>query len=384
LGGLLVMNTWDVAPFWPLYVGGSWLFGRALPTRERVWRPLVAPALGLALFIPYFVGYASPPLGLDLVRDRLGLNTFLVLFGGQTVLLTLVGIWLRARTRDRFAWIVAGVGVAALVVFTLRGEYTLGVLLLLASLYLPLPESLSNLAAPEHFTLLLGGFAVAMLLGVELIFLKDSFGTRMNTVFKFHYNAWLLAGTASGIGVVLVAQAKHWSRYVALTLAAVVLAVGLVYPVSAIATRLSERPPGGPTLDGYGFLASDERAAIEWLRTQTGDRRPVVAEGIGGEYSSAARMASYAGVVDVLGWAGHELQWRGPLPELGIRDADMDLLYKTADPSGIRSILDRYNVDYVVVGDVERQKYGDGVDTRFRDQLPVAFQSGRVTIYRAR
>jgi hypothetical protein len=34
------------------------------------------------------------------------------------------------------------------------------------------------------------------------------------------------------------------------------------------------------------------------------------------------------------------------------------------------------------VGDLERRQYGPDVDTRFEGVLPVAFRSGRVTIYR--
>ena len=38
----------------------------------------------------------------------------------------------------------------------------------------------------------------------------------------------------------------------------------------------------------------------------------------------------------------------------------------------------------VVVGDLERQIYGDAVETRFANVLPIAFRSGSITIYRAR
>ena len=85
----------------------------------------------------------------------------------------------------------------------------------------------------------------------------------------------------------------------------------------------------------------------------------------------------------MLGWVGHELQWRGPLPELGARQGDLALVYRDADPSAIRSILNRYAVRFVVVGDVERRSYGDQVGARFEGVLPVAFRSGNVTIYRA-
>ena len=137
------------------------------------------------------------------------------------------------------------------------------------------------------------------------------------------------------------------------------MVAGLVYPLSAIATRMNERPPGGPSLDGLAFLSPDDRAAVRWLSDQNGPNgRAVIAEGVGDEYSSAARMSTYSGASTVLGWAGHELQWRGPLPELGTRSADMAALYRDAPVENIRGILDRYGIQFVVVGDVERKTYG--------------------------
>jgi uncharacterized membrane protein len=168
--------------------------------------------------------------------------------------------------------------------------------------------------------------------------------------------------------------------------AALFVAAGLVYPLSAAATRLAERPPGGPSLDGLAFLAPDDRAAVRWLSEQNATAsggRVVLAEGFGKDYSLAARMATYSGGATVLGWIGHELQWRGPIPELGTRQADLAAVYRDAPSEQIRSILDRYGVRYVVVGDIERESYGEDVNGRFEGVLSVAFRSGNTLIYRA-
>ncbi|MDQ6671594.1 MAG: DUF2298 domain-containing protein, partial [Chloroflexota bacterium] len=229
------------------------------------------------------------------------------------------------------------------------------------------------------------GFAAAMLLGIELIFLDDVFHSRMNTVFKFHENAWLLSGLAGGVGLALLGRFALRARWIVAACAGVCVVAGLVYPVSAVMTRLNERPPGGLTLDGLAFLSPDERAAVRWLSNQNSrDARVVVAEGVGDEYSfTSAGMATYSGATTVLGWAGHELQWRGPVPELGTRTEDLKALYRDAPVESIRPILDRYAVQFVVVGDVERKSYGEGVTARFENVLPMAFRSGSIIIYRA-
>jgi uncharacterized membrane protein len=133
-------------------------------------------------------------------------------------------------------------------------------------------------------------------------------------------------------------------------------------------------------------MSPDDRAAVRWLSDQNAmaGQRLVIAEAAGDEYSFASRMATYSGAVGVMGWAGHELQWRGPLAELSKREGDLAALYRDALPDGIRPILDRYGVRYVVVGDIERQRYGDQVDTRFDNILPLAVRIGNTRVYRAR
>jgi uncharacterized membrane protein len=49
----------------------------------------------------------------------------------------------------------------------------------------------------------------------------------------------------------------------------------------------------------------------------------------------------------------------------------------------MRTVLSRYGVRFVVVGDLERTQYGAGVEQRFEGVLPVAFRNGGLTIYRA-
>src|SRR5262249_55148271 len=193
-------------------------------------------------------------------------------------------------------------------------------------------------------TVIIGAFAAAMLLGVELIFLDDVFHSRMNTVFKFHVNAWILAALAGGVGLALIGRFTRVARWFALAAGALLGLMGLVYPLTAVATRLDERPPGGLTLDGTTFLSPDERAAVRWLSDQNATApggRVVIAEAVGGEYSSAGRMATYSGAAGVIGWVGHELQWRGPRPEFSDRQNDMAQLFRDAPIEAIRPILDR-------------------------------------------
>jgi YYY domain-containing protein len=386
LGGLLVMNTWDIAPFWLLYVALSLFAARFSEWRWRWVAALATPFAGALLYSPYFIGYGGPPLGLGIVTDHTPFGSLLVLFGWALVLLAALGLFTRWCIGDRRGWTVVGVGVVAGLALAILGQPGIGLLVAVLATLLPWPGVIDRFDPVAAMVVGIGAFAVAMLLGVELIFLDDVFHSRMNTVFKFDENAWVLAGLAAGVGLALLGRFVLRARWIALGLACVFLAGGLVYPLSAIATRFSEVPPGGPTLDGLNFLSADDRAAIRWLSDQNSARgRVVIAEALGNEYDpNSAGMATYSGASTVLGWAGHELQWRGPAPAIGERQADLAALYRDAPTSQIQSILDRYAIQYVVVGDEERRTYGDEVTSRFENVLPVAFRSGNVVIYRAR
>ena len=45
-------------------------------------------------------------------------------------------------------------------------------------------------------------------------------------------------------------------------------------------------------------------------------------------------------------------------------------------------LLNRYNVEYIYVGELELSTYGPRSREKFSDRLPVAYQNDSVTIYR--
>lgn len=61
------------------------------------------------------------------------------------------------------------------------------------------------------------------------------------------------------------------------------------------------------------------------------------------------------GLPTLLGWAGHEGQWRGSYDVQSARDPDIMTLYNTPDPQAAVSLLEEYGVTYVYVGPLERE-----------------------------
>ena len=115
----------------------------------------------------------------------------------------------------------------------------------------------------------------------------------------------------------------------------------------------------------------------------------VVAEAVGGSFTTFGRISAHSGQPAVLGWEFHEMQWRGGSELLGSRRADIERLYCTPSWSEARLVLDQYEIRYVVVGLKERIEYAQGSsscptglsETKFMRHLPAAFEQGDVRIY---
>jgi len=83
----------------------------------------------------------------------------------------------------------------------------------------------------------------------------------------------------------------------------------------------------------------------------------------------------------VVGWPGHEGQWRGNYDIQGPRMAAMEEIYTTGDANRMLELLKEYDVRYVIVGPNEQRLYpGAGLE-KFAQYLPVAFQQGGLAIY---
>jgi uncharacterized membrane protein len=105
----------------------------------------------------------------------------------------------------------------------------------------------------------------------------------------------------------------------------------------------------------------------------------VVAEAVGGQYSEYARVSTFTGMPTVLGWPGHEGQWRDYALQ-GARNIDIEMLYTTPDWTATQQIIKDYSIRYVYVGNLERSTYRVN-EEKFGLFLKPIYQQGSVTIY---
>jgi len=231
------------------------------------------------------------------------------------------------------------------------------------------------------FILLLIALGSLLIIGPDFVYLSDNFGYRINTVFKFYYQAWIVLSLAASYGtVVLLKNLRGLKNGIFSVVALLVLIVGLTYPVLGFNTKTNGfNPPFEYTLDDFDRVQRenpDEAAAMLWLRSAPDG---VVAEAVGGAYSAYARVSIYTGLPTVLGWGNHEGQWRdGSLQ--GSRAQDIETLYSSPDWVTAQDIIKRYNIRYIYIGSLERTTYHVG-EEKFNLFLKPVFQQGVVTIY---
>jgi YYY domain-containing protein len=229
------------------------------------------------------------------------------------------------------------------------------------------------------FVLLLLTTGALLTLSVEYVFLRDIFLTRMNTVFKFYFQAWVVWAVASGYILVRFIRQR---RVVVASIALFVIALGLLYPILAISARADEYG-GAPTLDGSAYLFEvqpDDFAAIAWLNENV-KGEAVILEAPGGSYAYEGRVSAHTGLSAVLGWAAHELQWRGDYDEQARREPDIEALYTSVKPEEVLTLLNKYGISYIYVGPLERNRYPAAGLAKFAGLADVVYEAGAVTIY---
>jgi uncharacterized membrane protein len=162
------------------------------------------------------------------------------------------------------------------------------------------------------------------------------------------------------------------------------LFLGLIYPYLTLWTKTNHfHPAEGYTLDGANFIERrnlPDYQAILWIRENL--PMGVISEAVGGSYNpNFARIATNTGLPTVLGWPGHESQWRGGYDEIGSREDDIAMLYQSRNWEEAQFVLDRYAVDYVYVGSAERGKYEYLSEQKFEIYMDLIYDKDDVRIY---
>jgi len=213
-----------------------------------------------------------------------------------------------------------------------------------------------------QFISILFGFSTLLLLIPEFFYIKDIYPAhfRANTMFKLGYQAFTMMSIASAYTFLfykqLVKQSVLYYLYMAIFIIFFIL-VGL-YPFFAVNSfygKLSKTPQ----LDGATWIQTsypEYSEIITYLNT-TVKNQPTILEAQGDSYTDFNVVSSYTGLPTVAGWLVHEWLWRGDPKVVSDIAPDIQTMYETQDVQKARKLLNKYKVEYVIVGPNEKQKY---------------------------
>ena len=130
-------------------------------------------------------------------------------------------------------------------------------------------------------------------------------------------------------------------------------------------------------LNATAFLETDfveDAAGIRWLSENIKDA-PVVLEANGDSYTGYERVSAMTGLPTILGWKVHEWLWRNDVEDLNEKSQEIETIYTSENEEEVRALLEKYDVSYIFLGSMEREKYGEELNTTLLKSLgEVVFQ----------
>ncbi|RYG59712.1 hypothetical protein EON80_25430 [bacterium] len=233
---------------------------------------------------------------------------------------------------------------------------------------------------------------------------------RQDTVFKFGMQGWFLWGTAAATGAYLTL--RRWPLLLRVAFVPFLLVMGISSLVDMQGRTRGTDPKTGTqwesfdntrrqNWDAWAHMMPPEQEAATWLQSQTGPNENILEaeQKEGGDYSVYTRYAHATGIATIIGPQSHSFQWSPNqnrvtrLPDetgqdfFGRKiDAQWKEVYKRKDEartafttdnaSERREILKRYNVRYVIWGQLEREQYGEEAHTRLNRDLKLVKRFG--------
>jgi uncharacterized membrane protein len=234
--------------------------------------------------------------------------------------------------------------------------------------------------------------AFGLLLVPEIVYVESIYAPshyRGNTYFKLTYQACILFGVVLGhLAVRFFSEPGGRLRSLLVApLATLLLMLPLLYTVFGIRGYYGDLSPSRfQGLDGLVFLARshpDDGEAIRWLNGHVRGS-PTILEANGDSYTEYGRVSMATGLPTILGWYVHEWLWRGGRAGNDERARDIASVYQAEDGELTRGILEKYDVEFIVIGELERRKFPELNEGKILELGAIVFDSPGTRIVRIR
>jgi uncharacterized membrane protein len=245
-----------------------------------------------------------------------------------------------------------------------------------------------NISTADIFVLGIVLTATILIIIPEIGYIKDIYiyeHRRANTMFKLVYQAFIMYSLTAGYIIFRFRQSLK-NKFLLnsyKTIFFLIFVSHLIYPYFAVKSFYGLKDYKG--LDGLRYLQElypDNFKAVEWINKNI-QGQPVILEATGDSYTTYNQISVSTGLPTIEGWLVHEWLWRGGYDEPGARLEEVNKIYESTDLDEIKSILQKYKVEYIFVGAKEYEKFPTIGEKNFEKiGAQKIFQSGDTKIYK--
>jgi YYY domain-containing protein len=250
-----------------------------------------------------------------------------------------------------------------------------------------------NMSDTKRFVLFLIGTALLITIVVEVVVVRGDIG-RQNTIFKFYLQAWFLLAVSGGAALAWTLPAffkwlPGWRIFWQSTMILLIAGAAL-FTVTGTSGKIRDRwiLEAPRTLDSMTFMRyanyddfgqrlvlSEDYRAIRWMQDHV-QGSPVIVEANCPEYRWCTRFTIYTGLPGVVGWNWHQRQQRVyTSPWVQDRVNEVGDFYNDIDMDHTLDFLRKYEVKYIIVGQLERAAYAFEGISKFERHDGVYWQS---------
>jgi len=349
LGIMFMTNIWDFGNY--LLISAVVLFIFNLRRHglgiESVWKTSINLStivlVGVVTALPFIINFASIAQGLSFVHSHTPFWQLAILWGAPAILSIIFFSFFKKSTK--------------------------------------------KLKTADFFilSLLLAGWILIIL--PEIFYVKDIYISshyRANTMFKLTYQAFILFYLSAGYiaARTLTVIREVIKRGLLFFFYTFIFLLVLLYPYFAINSYYGELK-NYRGLSGTSWVKKqypDLYRLILWLEENSKDQ-PNILEAPGDSYTDYNLVSAYTGLPAVQGWFVHEWLWRGSAKIPQKRVAEVGTIYLSNDPEETKRLLEKYKVEYVILGEFEREKYPNLKEEKFSRLGKLVFSSGKTNLY---
>lgn len=264
-----------------------------------------------------------------------------------------------------------------------------------------------------------------LIIAPEFFYVRDIYTSgylRANTMFKFCFAAFIILSICMSYAVFrlfFIVTKKGTYSLVCLILAWAFIAMLFIpahYPKVALEQRSGEiKRENYQGLDGTAYVSDCQspdcyieapgnlvsyKEAADWLNANVKGMH-VICEGYGDSYHDNNIVSAYTGLPSVIGWEVHEWLWRfkGVVnkekdilesdPDQDVhrlyiypRHDDVDIIYSNEDPDMIQSVINKYKIEYIILGNIEYKHYDFDNTATLEKVGEVVFSSDNLNVFK--